>query len=138
MVGKGELRMAKKYRKGLEDFPRILEILVDESAKGVPIVVEGVRDKAALRKIGVKGEIIVFRSFKSLREYFETRDIRCVILLLDLDSEGERMTMIAKKTLEGVVRNIDTSLWKRLKKFRNIGLTEIESLPIFAERINIR
>lgn len=138
MVGKGELHMAKKYRKGLEDFPRILEILVEESTKGVPIVVEGIRDKTALRKIGVKGEIIVFRSFKSLREYFEERDIRCVILLLDLDSEGERMTMMAKKALEGVVRNIDTSLWRRLRKFRNIGLTEIESLPVFAERINIR
>lgn len=130
--------MAKKDQRGLEDFPRILEILVEESAKGVPIVVEGVRDKVALRKIGVKGEIIVFRSFKNLREYFEMRNIRSVILLLDLDSEGERMTMIAKKTLEGVVRNIDTSLWKRLKKFRNIGLTDIESLHIFAERINIR
>jgi len=130
--------MAKKSARCsgfFDEFSRIVEALVKESASGVPIIVEGARDERALRRMGVKGEIVVLRSFKDLRETFEKRRLARVILLLDLDSEGERMILMAKKALEGVVKSVDIGYRRRLKRFKAIGLTEIEALPGFAERL---
>lgn len=130
--------MAKKRRlpsEFVEEFSRIVEALIKDSASGVPIVVEGMRDVRALRKMGVRGEVVVLKSFKGLREGFEGRQLSRIILLLDLDSEGDRMTTMAKKALEGVVKNVDTSYRIRLKKFKGLGLTEIEALPTLFERM---
>ena len=86
MLGEGDQAMAKglKFRSRLfEELANIIEKLSAESLNGVPIIVEGRRDEEGLRRAGVRGEIIQVKSIKGLRRFFEQRDVKRVILLLD-------------------------------------------------------
>ncbi|MCD6260305.1 MAG: toprim domain-containing protein [Thaumarchaeota archaeon] len=130
--------MAKrlKFRSRLfEELASIVDKLSAESLNGVPIVVEGRRDKEGLRRAGVRGEIIQVKSIKGLRRFFEQRDVKRVILLLDLDSEGERLMKTLIQSLEGVVGEIDLSYRRRLMEFKRYGLIEIESIDKLLERL---
>jgi len=130
--------MAKrlKFRSRLfEDLSNIVDKLSAESLNGVPIIVEGKRDEEGLRRAGVKGEIIQVKSIRGLRRLFEKRGVRRVILLPDLDSEGERLTKILIQSLEGVVGEIDLSYRKRLMEFKRYGLIEMESLDKLLNRL---
>jgi len=130
--------MAKglKFRSRLfEELANIVEKLSAESLNGVPIIVEGRRDEEGLRRAGVRGEIIQVKSIKGLRRFFEQRDVKRVILLLDLDSEGEKLVKILIQSLEGVVGEIDLSYRRRLMEFKRFGLIEMESLDKLLERL---
>ena len=130
--------MAKrlKFRSRLfEDLSNIVDKLSAESLNGVPIIVEGKRDEEGLRRAGIRGEIIQVKSIRGLRRLFEKRGVRRVILLPDLDSEGERLTKILIQSLEGVVGEIDLSYRKRLMEFKRYGLIEMESLDKLLNRL---
>ena len=138
MLGEGDQKMAKrlKFRSRLfEDLSNIVDKLSAESLNGVPIIVEGKRDEEGLRRAGVRGEIIQVKSIRGLRRLFEKRGVRRVILLPDLDSEGERLTKILIQSLEGVVGEIDLSYRKRLMEFKRYGLIEMESLDKLLNRL---
>jgi len=131
--------MAKKPMKKiilLEELLKILNSLIKESSYGIPIIVEGSRDEETLRRIGVRGEIISIKSIKGLRRMLEKRDLRRVILLMDLDSEGENLMKAVAKSLEGVVKEVDISYWRKLRIFKRIGLTQIESLDKLVENLS--
>ena len=130
--------MAKrlKFRSRLfEELLNIVDKLSAESLNGVPIIVEGRRDEEGLRRAGVRGEIIQVKSIKGLRRFFEQRAVRRVILLPDLDSEGEKLMKTLTQSLEGVVGEIDLSYRRKLMEFKRYGLIEIESLDKLLERL---
>lgn len=131
-------RSFKRRARLLEEFAEILEKLKADSKSGIPIIVEGERDAESLRRLGVSGEIITVRSVKGLRRKFEREDVREVILLLDLDREGEHVLKLVKRTLEGVVKEINVSYWQRLKIFKKLGFTQIENLHLIPEKIQPR
>ena len=138
MLGEGDQAMAKrlKFRSRLfEELASIVDKLSAESLNGIPIIVEGRRDEEGLRRAGVRGEIIQVKSIKGLRRFFEQRDVKRVILLLDLDSEGERLMKALIQSLEGVVGEIDLSYRRRLMEFKRYGLIEIESIDKLLERL---
>ena len=122
----------------LDEFGEILEKLKADSRSGIPIIVEGERDAESLRRLGVSGEIITVRSIRGLRRKFEREDVKEVILLLDLDREGEHVLKLVKKSLEGVVKEVNVSYWQRLKIFKRLGFTQIENLHQIPEKIQPR
>ena len=126
-----------KYRRIelLEEFEELVEKLRRDSENGVPIIVEGERDARSLRILGIMGEIIPVKSIKGLRRKLETRNVRSVILLFDLDQEGERLMRLVKRSLEGVVSEINTRYWLRLKTFKRLGFTQVEHLHLVPQRI---
>ena len=128
-------RRVKNASKLLDEFSKIFDKLALEARQGVPIIVEGRRDAEALRKLGIRGEILLIKSIRGLRREFESRDIKRVILLPDLDSEGERILKLAKKSLEGVVKEVDVTYWKKLKIFKKLGFTQVESMPLIREKL---
>ena len=127
----------KKHR-CIEEYEELLEIIkriIKESEDGSPIIVEGERDLKALRALGVKGTIIIYRSREDLMEKISMLKPAHVILLLDMDCEGEEKTMYLKKFLEGLVGNINLTYWNTLRKFRVFGLTTIESIPKILDKM---
>ena len=128
-------RGIRNRSKLLEEFSKIFDKLASESRQGVPIIVEGKRDADALRSLGVIGEIVLIKSIRGLRARFEGENVRRVILLPDLDSEGERILRLVKRSLEGAVKEIDVTYWMRLKAFRKLGFTQIESMPRLKKKI---
>ncbi|RLG10740.1 MAG: hypothetical protein DRN64_02455 [Thaumarchaeota archaeon] len=119
----------------LDAFMDLVWKLALESRCGTPIIVEGKRDAESLRRLGVRGEIILLRSIRGVRRLFEGREVGRVILLMDLDREGERAMKLVKKSLEGVVGEVDTSYWRRLHAFKSLGFTQIENLHRIPEKI---
>ena len=138
MVGLGELLMAKRRMlESLEELMRVIESLAKESSS-TPIIVEGFRDAEALRKMGVRGQILILRSARNLRRYLEERGSKRVILLLDFDTEGTELMAKTIRELEGAVPIIDTWYWNRLKRFKHLGLLEVEYLPAIISRLSKR
>ncbi|MCF8885238.1 MAG: toprim domain-containing protein [Nitrososphaerota archaeon] len=109
-----------------EELQIIVERIIQESLNGVPIIVEGKRDLEALRNIGVKGEIIIFKSLRELVDKLRILNAKRVILLMDMDREGEDKTRYIKKFLEGIIE-VDTAYWLKLYRYRYLGFTTIES-----------
>lgn len=88
----------------LERLERVLARL-DEDSHGSPIVVEGLRDEAALRALGVTGEIMVYNRGGSVLDVADRlRGRRSVVLLLDWDRKGGQLTRLLRAQLEGVIR----------------------------------
>lgn len=130
--------VSTKRHRYIEEYEELLEIIkriIKESEEGSPIIVEGERDLKALRAIGVRGPIIIYRSREDLVEKISMLKPAHVILLLDMDYEGEEETMYLKKFLEGFVGNIDLKYWNMLRKFRVFGLTTIESIPKILDKM---
>lgn len=127
----------KKHRhiEEYEELSEIIRRMIKESEDGSPIIVEGERDLKALRALGVKGTIIIYRSREDLMERISMLKPAHVILLLDMDCEGEEKTMYLKKFLEGLVGNINLTYWNTLRKFRVFGLTTIESIPKILDKM---
>jgi 5S rRNA maturation endonuclease (ribonuclease M5) len=124
-----------RYIKEYEELLEIIKRIIKESEDGSPIIVEGEKDLKALRALGVKGPIIVYRSREDLMEKINMLKPAHVILLLDMDYEGEEKTIYLKKFLEGLVSNIDLTYWNILRKFRVFGLTTIESIPKILDKM---
>lgn len=131
MVPSRKHRCIKEYEELLE----IVRRLIKESEEGSLIIVEGENDLKALKAVGIEGTIITYRSREDLLEKINTLKPIHVILLLDMDYEGEEKTMYLKRFLEGLVKNIDLTYWRMLKKFRIFGLTTIESIPKILDKM---
>ncbi len=101
----------------------------------IPIIVEGRLDVIALRKIGFSGEIIHLPKNKTIIDFsYSLTRYREVILLMDWDRKGKRLTSILERYLlsEGV--HVDLKLWKLLNTI-NSETSNVEGLPAYMEKI---
>ncbi|MFQ5887365.1 MAG: toprim domain-containing protein [Candidatus Hydrothermarchaeales archaeon] len=132
-----------KYENLLERIEKLRALSVD-----VPIIVEGKKDESALRAIGVKGKIFRISTGVPLFKFCEDISDRYpeVIILTDLDKEGERLFKKLKNYLlhkgvkinetfrKDILSKLETyeveSLYTRLMKVNgqkdfNMGLNDI-------------
>ncbi|ACI20875.1 MULTISPECIES: toprim domain-containing protein [Thermodesulfovibrio] len=117
---------------------KIREVLhyLYEINKFVPIIVEGRRDKKALREIGFDGEIIILHSGKSIYEFSETIANRFekVVLLIDWDEKGEELYSKIGENLQGMWEDF-ASIRELLKILCQKEILEIEEIPSLFQRI---
>jgi len=117
---------------------RIKEVLhyLYEINKLVPIIVEGKRDKKALRDIGFDGEIITLHSGKSIYEFSETIASRFekVVLLIDWDEKGEELYSKVGESLQGMWEDF-ASIRELLKILCQKEIAEVEEIPSLFLRI---
>ncbi len=89
----------------LERAERLREVLAAlyEANKRLPVIVEGKRDAAALKQLGLIGEIIVLHCGKGLYDFCEDIAERFskVIILLDWDNKGEELYRSLSRNLRG-------------------------------------
>src|SRR5260370_35848473 len=81
------------YTRKMERAIRIFQDLQVQSEAGVPIIVEGRRDEAALRKLGIKGTILCLKATGEPRFRFIERldGSKRAIVLTDFDREGREL-----------------------------------------------
>jgi len=84
-----------------EQYEQGIELLLEISKEEVPIVVEGLKDVAALRQIGLIGPIItlVGQSIVSLAD--KLADFNRLLILFDFDKQGKRLTRKLTEQLQG-------------------------------------
>ncbi|MCS7203890.1 MAG: hypothetical protein NZ809_05530 [Thermodesulfovibrio sp.] len=140
-----------KHRKNFvpidpERAEKIREILhyLYEINKLVPIVVEGKRDKKALRDIGFDGKIITIHSGQSLYDFSESvmNQFDKVVLLIDWDEKGEELYLKVGEALRGMWEDF-ASIRELLKVLCQKEISEIEDIPnlfrrLSGESLNVR
>lgn len=117
---------------------RLREVLDDlyEANRLVPVIVEGKKDAAALRKFGLVGEIITFNRGMAIYDFCE--DIadsnQRVVLLMDWDPEGEGLMKKLGRGLRGHWEEFST-LRKMLKVLCQKDVKDVEGIPKLLDRL---
>lgn len=131
--------MSTRLRERQEKIQQILECLIEESARGTPIIVEGKKDVETLRTLGVTGEIIAAKtggkSRLDLISQIEKSSNQEIILLLDFDRRGKELTAILRQNLEKARIKTDMTFRKELLRFAGRELKDIEGLAAYLQTL---
>ena len=121
----------------LEQCVEEVELALDELVElnnSIPVIVEGVKDRRALQKLGLTGKTITLNKGISLSDFAdmisETYDE--VIILSDWDRRGGTLCRRLKELLKGRV-SYDVRIRQRLSKFAMIK--KVEGLPSWLETV---
>ncbi|AIY91004.1 toprim domain-containing protein [Geoglobus acetivorans] len=120
---------------GLREFEKLLRLIEElriESESGAVILVEGRKDTIALRKLGVRGEIIE-TSTTSNHSIFDAVGERKVVIFTDWDNKGKKL----KTRLSELFRNADTGIWDGVSAITGRYIHSVEELPDFIESLYI-
>jgi 5S rRNA maturation endonuclease (ribonuclease M5) len=118
-----------------ERLREVLELLEDANRR-VPVIVEGKRDAHALRKLGLKGEILILHNGKGLYEFCEeiAERFRKVIVLFDWDNKGESLCRTVTDHLEGHCEEF-SDFRGILKILCQKDIKDIEGIPKLLTRL---
>jgi len=111
----------------LEDWIKILK------ERGIPIIVEGKKDKAALNELGITNIITIEGPLYQMVESIASKHKR-VMILTDLDPEGKKLYSVLKKDLSFHGVKIDDKFREFL--FRKTKLRQIEGMNTYLEKLH--
>lgn len=131
---------ADYYAWKMEEAERIFEELRARSSAGVPIIVEGRRDEAALRRLGIAGRVHCLKARgESRHEFLDRLDgTGQAIVFTDFDREGKKLeTWLYKELSQRGVKS-DLKLWIRMRALARTEVRSVEELPSFIRALEIR
>ncbi len=123
--------MSTHMKEKLEKTEELLERIAFQSAKGIPIIVEGQNDVDTLRKLALNGDVIAAKtrkSFLTLATEIERMDTEEVILLMDFDRRGREWTKRLTQYLERTKVKPNTFFWQELRRLVSHDVKDIEGL----------
>ncbi|OLB71031.1 hypothetical protein AUI06_05075 [archaeon 13_2_20CM_2_52_21] len=124
----------------MEETNRILDQLRTQSEAGVPIIVEGRRDEAALRRLGIAGRVHCLKARGESRHEFLDRlnGTKEAIVLADFDREGKELeTWLYKELSQRGVKS-DLKLWIRIRSIARTEVRSVEEIPNFIRALESR
>ena len=123
--------MSTRLKEKIERIEELLERLALQSAKGIPIIVEGQNDIDVLRKLAFCGNIIAAKtrkSFLALATEIETLGIEEVVLLMDFDRRGKEWTKRLTRYLEQTKVKPNVFFWQELRNLVSHNIKDVEGL----------
>ena len=134
--------MLKRLKDKEEKIDQIIAMLIEESAKGVPIIVEGKKDKEALCSLGVEGLVLTAKTggkaFLDVVLEIERIGAREVILLLDFDRRGREGTKRLKQDFERIRVKPNVRFWRELAGLVSRDIQCVESLNAYLENLRFK
>jgi len=130
--------LSTNIKEKLEKIQKLLERLAAESAKGVPIIVEGPNDEKTLRELCINGEIIsakTFKSFMHMISEIEEHRQKEVIILMDFDRSGKEWTKRLMQNLEGLRIKANVLFWNGLLNLAGREIKDIEGLVSYMKTL---
>ena len=128
------------YARKMERATRVFQDLQIQSEAGVPIIVEGRRDEAALRKLGIKGIILCLKATGEPRFRFIERldGSKRAIVLTDFDREGGELGkwLYQELSYRGILA--DNQSWRKIRGLARTEVRSVEELPSFMRALEIR
>jgi 5S rRNA maturation endonuclease (ribonuclease M5) len=131
---------AEYYAWKMEETEKIIDELRTQSETGVPIIVEGRRDEAALRKLGISGKVHCLKARGESRHEFLDRlnGTNEAIVLTDFDREGKELeTWLYKELSQRGVKS-DLRLWIRMRSLARTEVRSVEEIPKFMRALETR
>ena len=119
------------YKKSLEELEKLLSELKEKN-KIVPIIVEGDKDVAALRKLDINGTILSANTGRPLADFCDkiAEQYKDIIILTDWDWRGGRLCHTIRKNLEG---RVNCDIKYRELFARHAMIRTVEGLPSWIE-----
>ena len=121
-----------------DQIEKALETLRKRSTAGVPMIVEGRRDREALIKLGVNGTFLSLKGSGETRSHFLDRisEFHDVTILTDFDAKGSelRLWLYQELTRKGI--HADDLSWRRIRSLARAQVRAVEELPSFVRSID--
>lgn len=134
--------MSTHLKNRVEKIEEIITKLIEEVAKGKPIIVEGKKDAQALISLGVNGKILTLKtggkSFLEAVQQIEALGVDEVILFLDYDRRGKEGTKRLQQDLEHAKVKVNVRWWRELHGLVGREVQCIESLPSYIETLKAK
>ncbi len=110
---------------------------LDEMSVTVPIIVEGRKDREALRKLGIMGEIVVLNDGFSILGTCESLALGWdkAIILTDWDRKGGHLARVLMDSLEACDMGHDTDLRAKISRLAKKEVKDVEGLPRLIQRL---
>lgn len=122
----------------VERFDALLEVLstLRESNEETPVIVEGMRDIASLRALGLTGHIIPLHNGGSLFQVAESIADQAdeVILLTDWDDKGQTLFDALRASLAANGVKVDGKFRDDIRHWIRPTLRDVESLAGYVSR----
>ena len=120
----------------MEELEKTLQELREDN-KTIPILVEGEKDREALRKLDVTGTIIRFNVGMSISNFCDmiAQKYKSIILLTDWDRKGGYLCTMIKKNLES--RVMCNTKYRKIFAKRSMIRT-IEGLPAWINTLKMK
>jgi len=116
----------------LEEVEKLLDELREYADEGVPIIVEGIRDKMALRELEVKGAIFQMSSKKTALNFLEgLARYEQVVVLTDFDRAGDELAEFCAKHLRRLGPKPILDIRRKLKALLRKDVKDIQGLAKF-------
>lgn len=132
--------MSESIKRRTERVSELLERLAKEMAKGVPVIVEGRNDADALRRLDLRGDIILAKSsgksFLDVLGEAKERGKRDAVLLMDFDRRGREWTMRLMRNFERMGVKPNLVFWRELRGLVGRDVKDIEGLATYMETLH--
>lgn len=116
----------------------VLHNLVTDANTGTPCLVEGPKDEAALRTLGIQGPIHCVHKGGRLFEVAEQlAHYKRIILLTDFDDQGEKLSKKLRCHLETKRCKVDLEHWSKMKQVFRKYSKDVESLSSVVSRLQL-
>lgn len=123
-------------RERLEQVEDLLERLREEN-EAVPVIVEGPKDKRALRNLGLAGRIIKVNHGGSVFALCEViaRNHDEVIVLMDWDRTGGQLTRLLKEGLDANQVTANTEFRRELARLTRKDISDVEGMDTYLRNL---
>ena len=120
----------------LEELEELLGELQEEN-RSTPVIVEGDKDVNALRKLGLRGEIIRFNKGQSVSNFCDiiAQKYRKIILFTDWDWRGGRLGTSIRKHLEN---RVECNITYRQSFAQRCICRTVEGVPKWLETLRTK
>ncbi len=135
------MRESRNGDRALEEFLDLWGRFKSESeSSGAVVVVEGERDRRALRRLGLEGPILLVHRGETLAQtaYRLVGPGRRVIVLTDWDGEGGQFARRLKELLGAERVELDLEYRRRFARILRGELVHVEGLYNWARRLSER
>ena len=131
--------MSSRLKEREERIQQVLACLIEESSKGIFIIVEGKNDVETLRQLGVQGQIVSAKTGgKTQLDVIcevEESGAKEVILLLDFDRRGREWTKVLKQRFEKARIKPNITFWNDLIRFAGKEVKDVEGLASYIQTL---
>ncbi len=119
----------------LELIEELLAELDKKAAEGVPIIIEGIDDVKALRRLGIEGNFHKVSTGNSLLNFVESlANFKEIIVLTDFDPAGDELASFIVKHARRLGTEPVTEFRDKLKPLVRREVKDMEGLAKFLQR----
>ena len=122
-----------------ETLTNLEEILdeLDEASKIMPIIVEGLKDRMALRSLNVNGYVVILNDGESVLNTCENLSKKwgAAIIFTDWDTKGGQLAKSLMESLGNCGISYDTEYRANISRLVKKDIKDVEGLPKLIQRL---